>query len=119
MTRAVIVDMDGTLDLGEGRVNVALAARLRALDAEGVKVIIVSARRRSRMAETAAFLNDNAIPYAVIYLNDFPPAAGQIPFKRYKAKVLLKEYEVIAAYENDAAVRAEYRKLGIPARKLA
>jgi hypothetical protein len=116
MTKAVIVDMDGTLDMGGGKVNAAMAARLREYDAAGVRVIIVSARRERRLAETRDWLAANDIPHSAVHLNDFPPASGQIPFKRYKVKLLAERYEIVAAYENDAAVRAAYRKLGINAK---
>lgn len=106
----VIVDLDGTLDLGGGRPNEDLVAAL-----SDYEVYIVSGRQDSRLTETKAWLSDIGLPYKEVHLSDFPAGPNAaIAFKEYKAKKLLEDgVEIEDAIDNDAAARQVYERLGL------
>ena len=108
----VLVDIDGTLDLGGGRVNEPLVA---ALNASAYDVIVVSARQDSRLDETRSWLNESGLDYSALHLSDFPPGPNaNVAFKKFKAEALISEgKDVVAAIDNDADARAAYDEVGL------
>jgi hypothetical protein len=113
MAKYVIVDMDGTIDLGGGRPNQELIEYLRR-QAITRRIIIVSARKEGRIEETRAWLKKYKVPHTAVYLRDFD--APPVEFKKYKIGKLLEEgKEVVIAIDNDVAVREMYRKAGVRA----
>ena len=110
----ILCDIDGTLDLGSGRVNEPLVA---ALNGSGDEVIVVSARQDSRLTETRAWLNDSGLKFVGLHLSDFPTGPNaNVAFKKFKAEALLAEgKDIQAAIDNDAAARAVYREVGLDA----
>ena len=108
----ILCDIDGTLDLGSGRVNEPLVA---ALNGSGDEVIVVSARQDSRLAETRAWLNDSGLKFVGLHLSDFPSGPNaNTAFKKFKAEALLAEgKDVQAAIDNDADARSAYREVGL------
>lgn len=108
---AILVDVDGTLLLGES----ANAPLIEALNASGDSVIVVSARPDSRLEETRDALRAAGLSFSEIHLSDFPagPNAG-VAFKAYKAEKLISEgKDVEKAIDNDADARRAYEDLGI------
>jgi HK97 family phage prohead protease len=108
----VLVDIDGTLDLGGGRVNEPLVA---AINDSGYEAIVVSARQDSRLNETRQWLNDSGLKFSGLHLSDFPPGPNaNVAFKSFKAKALIDEgKDVEAAIDNDSDARAAYRELDL------
>lgn len=113
-----IFDIDGTLTTTGDTPRQDLIDLMKAdVQDHGTEIIIVSGRNISRLDETKAWLETNAVPYEQLHLSDFPEGAPAIDFKQYKAKKLLEEYpgEIELAVENDADTRAMYEALGIKA----
>ena len=110
----ILVDMDGTLDLGSGRPNEAMIARLRE---SGETIYILSARNKGRLEETRSWLTKYDVPHQEVYLNEFPAGpSSELRWKRYKAEKLIADgAEIALAVDNNAAVRRIYRSLGIEA----
>jgi HK97 family phage prohead protease len=108
----ILVDIDGTLQLGADRPNDQLIA---ALNASGDEIIVVSARQDTRLEESRKFLRDAGLKFSAIHLSDFPPGPNAgIAFKTFKAKALIAEgKDVTAAVDNDADTRSAYRALGL------
>lgn len=104
---AVIVDIDGTLLLGN-RYNETLVDRLN-MGAEEVQV--VTGRPERRRVETERLLEDMGLDYDDLYMN---PGGDDRAHKRATAAELLEEYDVRLAIDNDEQARAAYRSLGIP-----
>lgn len=104
---AVIVDIDGTLLLGN-RYNETLVDRLN-MGAEEVQV--VTGRPERRRVETQRLLEDMGLDYDDLYMN---PGGDDRAHKRATAAELLEEYDVRLAIDNDEQARAAYRSLGIP-----
>lgn len=104
---AVIVDIDGTLLLGN-RYNETLIDRLN-MGAEEVQV--VTGRPERRRVETERLLEDMGLDYDDLYMN---PGGDDRAHKRATAADLLEEYDVRLAIDNDEQARAAYRSLGIP-----
>lgn len=104
---AVIVDIDGTLLLGN-RYNETLVDRLN-MGAEEVQV--VTGRPERRRVETERLLEDMGLDYDDLYMN---PGGDDRTHKRATAAELLEEYDVRLAIDNDEQARAAYRSLGIP-----
>lgn len=111
----VVSDMDDTICAGDEPIE-AVVAHLRARDAEGHPVFIVSGRPVDRLDETRAWLEAHDVPHAAIHLSDFPagPNASRA-FKVYKAKQLLQDYTILEWLDNDAATRDALDSLGINA----
>lgn len=104
---AVIVDIDGTLLLGN-RYNETLVDRLN-MGAEEVQV--VTGRPERRRVETERLLEDMGLDYDDLYMN---PGGDDRAHKRATAAELLEEYDIRLAIDNDEQARAAYRSLGIP-----
>lgn len=111
----VIVDIDDTL-LRDGNgiaKNVAFVNDL----GKTYRIEIVSGRPDSRRALTENELRDAGVEWNGLHLND--TTAPAIDFKKYKAGLLLKEYDVHLAIDNDADTRDMYSSLGIPVKNPA
>ena len=79
INKGVIVDVDGTLAIMNGRgpfewtkvyqdmVNEPVADLVRRLKTSGLSVIIVTGRDGSALEDTKKWLNDNSIPFDAIY----------------------------------------------------
>jgi len=108
----IVCDVDGTLDMGNGRPNETLITKLQA---ERRSIFIVSGRPIRRLAETRDWLSANGVPHAAVHLSDFPTGPNAaVAFKKYKAELLMKEgYEIDIAIDNDLRTREMYRSLGI------
>lgn len=105
----VIVDIDDTL-LRDGQgieKNVAFVNDL----GKTYRIEIVSGRPDSRRASTENELRGAGVQWNGLHLND--TTAPAIDFKKYKAGLLLKEYSVHLAIDNDADTRDMYSALGI------
>jgi len=82
---------------------------------EDHRIVVVSARPKSRTGETERELDRLGIKWDEIYLSDFPqgPNAGNA-FKKYKAGELKKKgYMISEAIDNSADARRAYSELGI------
>lgn len=113
-----IFDIDGTLTTTGDTPRQDLIDLVKAdVQDHGAEIIIVSGRNISRLDDTKAWLEANAVPYVELHLSDFPEGAPAIDFKEYKAKQLLEAHpdEITRAVDNDADTRAMYEALGIKA----
>ena len=115
-----IFDIDGTLTTSGDSPREDLIAYLKKDEEEGNRIIIVSGRPMSRLAETERWLEENGVPYSEIYLQDF--AEESTPnvieaFKAFKYSKLLEQYgdEIEYLVDNDADAREAARGMGIAA----
>ena len=112
-SRVIIVDVDDTLVRGNSPIQKTVDYVNRKW--EDHRIVIVSARQKSRTGETERELDRLGIKWDEIYLSDFPqgPNAGNA-FKKYKAGELKKKgYIISEAIDNSAEARRGYSELGI------
>jgi uncharacterized protein len=109
---AVIVDIDGTLIDNNGDLIERTYNYLD--DMDDTQIFIVTGRNESDRESTIAQLDSLSIDYDRLFMNDGAPANSP-NFKKATAEMLLKEYNVIIAIDNNAATRSSYRDLGITA----
>jgi uncharacterized protein len=109
--QAVIVDIDGTLIDGGGRVEKVYNFLD---DMEDTAIFIVTGRNVDRREETIKQLDELSIDYNRLFMNP-GSTADTADFKRVTAENLLKEYNVILAIDNNPTMRKVYRDLGITA----
>lgn len=131
--RAIIVDLDGTLALLNGRdpyktedcnfdeVNFPLRVILHAIVTSFFyTIIIVTGREEKHRELTAGWLEDNAIPYSKIYMR---PDGDETPGYELKQIILnrtiLPEQSVFFALEDDPRCVKMYRENGIPCFQVA
>jgi hypothetical protein len=115
-SRVIIVDVDDTLVRGNSPIQKTVDYVNRKW--EDHRIVIVSARQKSRTGETERELDRLGIKWDDIYLSDFPqgPNAGNA-FKEYKAKWLMdKGYRISEAIDNSGEARRLYSNLGINAK---
>jgi HK97 family phage prohead protease len=109
--QAVIVDIDGTLIDGGGRVEKVYNFLD---DMEDTAIFIVTGRNVDDRESTIKQLDDLSIDYNRLFMNP-GSTADTADFKRVTAENLLKEYNVILAIDNNPTMRKVYRDLGITA----
>ena len=109
--QAVIVDIDGTLIDGGGRVEKVYNFLD---DMEDTAIFIVTGRNVDRRDETIKQLDELSIDYNRLFMNP-GSTADTADFKKVTAENLLKEYNVILAIDNNPTMRKVYRDLGITA----
>jgi uncharacterized protein len=109
--QAVIVDIDGTLIDGGGRVEKVYNFLD---DMEDTAIFIVTGRNVDRREETIKQLDELSIDYDRLIMNP-GSTADTADFKKVTAENLLKEYNVILAIDNNPTMRKVYRDLGITA----
>ena len=109
--QAVIVDIDGTLIDGGGRVE-----RVYNFldDMDDTAIFIVTGRNVSQREATIKQLDDLSIDYNRLFMNP-GSTADTADFKKVTAENLLKEYNIILAIDNNETMRKVYRDLGITA----
>jgi hypothetical protein len=115
-SRVIIVDVDDTLVRGNTPIKKTVDYVNRKW--EDHRIVVVSARQKSRTGETERELDRLGIKWDDIYLSDFPqgPNAGN-SFKEYKAKWLMdKGYRISEAIDNSGEARRLYSNLGINAK---
>ena len=115
-SRVIIVDVDDTLVRGNTPIQKTVDYVNRKW--EDHRIVVVSARQKSRTGETERELDRLGIKWDDIYLSDFPqgPNAGNA-FKEYKAKWLMdKGYRISEAIDNSGEARRLYSNLGINAK---
>lgn len=115
-SRVIIVDVDDTLVRGNSPIQKTVDYVNRKW--EDHRIVVVSARPKSRTGETERELDRLGIKWDDIYLSDFPqgPNAGNA-FKEYKAKWLMdKGYRIAEAIDNSGEARRLYSNLGINAK---
>jgi len=115
-----IFDIDGTLTTSGDTPREDLIAYLKKDEEEGNRIIIVSGRAISRLAETERWLEENGVPYSEIHLNDFSETPGPNvveAFKAFKYSKLLEQYgdEIEYLVDNDADAREAAQGMGIEA----
>ena len=117
----IITDIDGTLTTTGDTPNQPYIDWLKSwVQDTGDEVIVVSARPISRFAETERWLNENSVPYAQMFLQDFNEAGGPAvneAFKAYKYSKLQEQYgdEILFLVDNDAEARDAAEGMGIKA----
>jgi uncharacterized protein len=109
--QAVIVDIDGTLIDGGGRVEKVYNFLD---DMEDTEIFIITGRNVDRREETIKQLDELSIDYNRLFMNP-GSTADTADFKKVTAENLLKEYNVILAIDNNPTMRKVYRDLGITA----
>lgn len=108
---AIIVDIDGTLIAEDGS---PIQNVIDFVDAYDGEAIIVTARLESRRADTIAELDALGIDYDELMMRA-SNSVSQVAYKSDAVKDLLDKWNITLAIENDAAVRAEYERIGIHA----
>ena len=109
-TKVIISDIDDTLIHAGERVD-RVWDYIQSLEGE---LFIVTGRPESNRDETVTQLADLDITYSRLIMND-GSTADSAEYKKATAEELLKEYDVIAAIENDAKTLENYSSLGIDA----
>lgn len=109
---AVIVDIDGTLITNDGMLIEKTYNYLD--DMSDTEIFIVTARVQSDRDATIAELDSLSIDYDRLFMKE-NSAVNSIEFKKATAEMLLKEYNVILAIDNNADNREAFRELGITA----
>jgi hypothetical protein len=104
---AIIVDIDGTLQLPSG-INNQLIQYLNARDE--IK-IIVTARNETQRESTTKFLDSISLDYRGLRMS----SGGDVnTYKEGVAKSLMENHDIVLAVDNDESTRATYEGLGIP-----
>jgi HK97 family phage prohead protease len=109
---AVIVDIDGTLISNDGALIEKTYNYLD--DMSDTEIFIVTARVVADRDETVAELDSLGIDYDRLFMKE-NSSVNSVEFKKATAEMLLKEYNVIIAIDNNADNRAAFRELGITA----
>lgn len=106
----LVVDVDGTLIAQDGSPILSVVAFVDDAEAD---IIILTARKTNREAETIQQLADAGVEYSqLIMRRDDMPEVG---YKTVEMRKLLAEYDVIGAVDNNELVRREYQRLGVNA----
>ena len=109
---AVIVDIDGTLISNDGQLIEKTYNYLD--DMDDTEIFIVTARVVADRDSTIAELDSLGIDYDRLIMKD-NSSVDSVEFKKATAEMLLKEYNVILAIDNNPDNRAAFRDLGITA----
>jgi uncharacterized protein len=110
--QAVIVDIDGTLISNSGELIERTYNFLD--DMSDTEIFIVTARVMSDRDSTIAELDSLSIDYDRLFMKE-NSSVDSVEFKKATAEMLLEEYNVILAIDNNADNRAAFRELGITA----
>ena len=106
----LVVDVDGMLIAQDGSPIISVVAFVDDAEAD---IIILTARKTNREAETIQQLADAGVEYSqLIMRRDDMPEVG---YKTVEMRKLLAEYDVIGAVDNNELVRREYQRLGVNA----
>lgn len=106
---ALIVDIDGTLVTNDGQPRPAV---IDFVDKFDWSVFIVTARPESERDSTVAELESIGVDYAELYMKPNRDD-DSVTFKRGVARTLQRSFDVLAAIDNDEAMRRMYSRLGI------
>jgi uncharacterized protein len=109
---AVIVDIDGTLITNDGFLIEKTYNYLD--DMSDTEIFIVTARVQADRDATISELDSLGIDYDRLFMKD-NSSVNSVEFKKATAEMLLKEYNVILAIDNNADNREAFRELGITA----
>lgn len=105
----ITCDIDGTLTTPSGPIENTVDFLLD--QADEFAIYILTARSESKRGETEAMLSKFDVPYERLIMNDTDES--QPVFKKRVMKELMANNDIAFAIENDEAVLAEYRKLGV------
>jgi hypothetical protein len=105
----ITCDIDGTLTTPSGPIENTVDFLLD--QADEFAIYILTARSESKRSETEAMLSKFDVPYERLIMNDTDES--QPVFKKRVMKELMANNDIAFAIENDEAVLAEYRKLGV------
>ena len=108
-TPVITCDIDGTLLTPSGPIDDTIDFILDQSDA--CKIIILTARDESKREQTIALLNKFDVPFDRLIMKDTDEE--QPVFKKRIMRQLMQDENVALAIENDEAVIAEYKKLGV------
>lgn len=108
---AVIVDIDGTLITNDGRPRPAV---INFIDEYDWAVFVVTARAESERDTTVAELDAFDLDYEQLFMKPNRDD-DSVAYKRSVARELLRSWNVVAAVDNDEAMRRMYARLGIEA----
>ena len=104
---AIIVDIDGTLQLPSG-INNQLIQYLNARDE--IK-IVVTARNETQRESTTKFLDAIDLDYRGLRMS----SGGDVnTYKEGVAKSLMENHDIVLAVDNNPSTRKTYEDLGIP-----
>jgi hypothetical protein len=105
----ITVDIDGTLLSREGPIEKTIDFLLD--QSSDFRIYILTARAESKREETIKMLGNFDVPYDKLIMRDTDES--QPSYKKRIMKGLISSDHVALAIENDEAVLAEYRKLGV------
>lgn len=108
-TPVITSDIDGTITNLNGPIDDTIDFLLE--QADDFKIIILTARHTSKQAETESMLRKFDVPFDRLIMRETDEA--QPAFKKRVMRQLMQEESIALAIENDEAVLAEYKKLGV------
>ena len=130
---AVLVDVDGTITLADGRnpfdestvsadlPNANIIAVVRALHRDGHRVLVVSGRTERARDDTAAWIDRHlAVPIDVIYLRAIGDRRPDTVVKKQIYRQYIKpHYRVLCVLEDRSRVVGMWRDLGLTCLQVA
>lgn len=105
----ITCDIDGTLMTPSGPIENTIDFLLD--QADEFAIYILTARNENKRSATEAMLSKFDVPYERLIMSNTDEP--QPVFKKRVMKELMESQNVVFAIENDEAVLAEYRKLGV------
>lgn len=111
--RAVVVDIDDTLDIYGGRPNNKVIAELRFRKGSHYKVIVLTNRSALRQAQTVRWLAYWAIPFDKLIMRPYGVRAWPLGSWKERAyrTLIAPHYDVELSIDNYAE---PWRRLGVP-----
>jgi ribonucleotide monophosphatase NagD (HAD superfamily) len=114
-TKTIVCDIDDTLINSQGK-GIEKTISFINKQEKDYKVILVTARNKSRHDQTIAQLKDANVSYDQLIMNPGSSAPGSArAYKKATMARLLKEYDVVLAIDNSQQARSAYQSLGVKA----
>lgn len=98
--------------------NLPVIETLRALRAQGYRIVILSGRSDEVSIETKAWLKENDVPYDELHMR---PEGNYVPDQKWKAKFLKKfdRSQILCVFDDRDKVVKMWRDNGIPCFQVA
>lgn len=107
----IVSDFDNTLRMSGGDPSGGVIEHLKAVNAQGVLVVIVTARNERDRDTVTAWLVDHGVPYHDVVMN--PGAGDPTAFKVYVAQDLLDDFQIVEWIDDNGDTRTALTQLGI------
>ena len=107
----IVSDFDGTLRMSGGDPSVGVIEHLKAVNAQGVLVWIVTARNERDRESVTSWLVDHGVPHHAVTMN--PGAGDPTAYKVYVAQDLLDGHQIVEWIDDNGDTRSALTQLGI------